>query len=235
MKAIIQTSKSSWGNEIALLGYGSTEQAARMAAFASVHHGHNRYDDEFEGGLLVDVAPALAALLSGEGDDAGLNLQHAMATLVLDGNVLSAKRYCPPVIVEQDNCMTLTRSDLNLGVEELYEQVAQRPGRAGLPRLTYQDHFDKFSMRLEKSNIGYSVSCMLNGAMSYQLNGRYFSGSTQIGVVMLLAAGAKKQTIDELDGKIVYNEATDMYEIILDEEKMPEVKIAGTVVLVRLH
>ncbi len=100
-------------------------------------------------------------------------------------------------IIEQNNTLALTRADLHRTLRELFDEIALRPGRAGLPRLTYRDEFDQFRMRVEKSNVGYSVSCMLNNSVSYQLNGRHFPGLTQIGTVMLIAAGApKSQTIN---------------------------------------
>lgn len=63
MKGIISTVEKANGQvEVYLLGSGQTERAARMAAYAFTHHGHNEFDDEFAGGRLVDFSPALADL-----------------------------------------------------------------------------------------------------------------------------------------------------------------------------
>ncbi|MCY1313690.1 hypothetical protein D9M70_642380 [compost metagenome] len=52
-------------------------------------------------------------------------------------------------------------------------------------------------MRIERTNLGYSISCMLNGEYSHQLNGRFWPGNTHIGNIMLRAAGAPDSaTID---------------------------------------
>lgn len=64
MKAIVSTIEKAGGRiSVKMLGYGQTEREARIAAFACVHHGHNDFDDEYQGGQLVDVARDLTEIL----------------------------------------------------------------------------------------------------------------------------------------------------------------------------
>lgn len=91
---------------------------------------------------------------------------------------------------EQSNCITISKADLGRTLKSIYTEVMQREGRAGLPRISYQDDHDSFEMLLTDSNRGFSVSCRLNNSQSYQLNGQFFAGASAIGQVMLVAAGA---------------------------------------------
>jgi hypothetical protein len=96
-----------------------------------------------------------------------------------------------------NNTKTLTKADLKTSVEDLHAAVMRRPGRVGQPELTYQDKFDLYEMRIQRSNIGYTVSCRLNDKHSHQLNGKFFVGSKPLGEIMLIAAAAPSdETID---------------------------------------
>lgn len=69
MKAIISVSRVSPGVStplpgvsVQMLGIGEDERAARIAAYAQLHSGHNDFDEEYQGGQLINVAPELVAL-----------------------------------------------------------------------------------------------------------------------------------------------------------------------------
>ena len=62
MKAIIEKWQSANGEQIQLMGVGADERAARIAAFATTHHGHNDFDQEYTGGTCVDMSEHLASL-----------------------------------------------------------------------------------------------------------------------------------------------------------------------------
>jgi hypothetical protein len=100
MKAIITTWIEASGPKIKLLGHGETEAQARMVAYDATHHGHNPYDDLFDGGSLVDVDSKLEALINASGfvteyddegrikashcTDAHMDLLAALGRLVID-------------------------------------------------------------------------------------------------------------------------------------------------------
>ncbi|NCC41548.1 MAG: hypothetical protein EOM21_19440 [Gammaproteobacteria bacterium] len=67
MKAIITTWVEASGPKIKLLGHGETEAQARVAAYHATHHGHNPYDEELQGGTLVEVGSKLADLINAPG------------------------------------------------------------------------------------------------------------------------------------------------------------------------
>nr|WP_233904082.1 MULTISPECIES: hypothetical protein [Enterobacteriaceae]AUR79980.1 hypothetical protein pCf587_0201 [Citrobacter freundii]UHA81069.1 hypothetical protein pKpnC6_00101 [Klebsiella pneumoniae] len=56
MKVIIPIVRTSQDESFNLLGYGETESVARIAAFDALNHGSNQFDQEFEGGTLVEVS-----------------------------------------------------------------------------------------------------------------------------------------------------------------------------------
>ncbi|RNK97058.1 hypothetical protein [Xanthomonas vasicola] len=64
MKALICVVPGNQGDRIAYLGSGATESAARRAAFEWNNRGRNPYDEEYSGGILMECAPQLAAVLS---------------------------------------------------------------------------------------------------------------------------------------------------------------------------
>lgn len=92
--------------------------------------------------------------------------------------------------METNNTITLTREQLTRSLDSIFSEVMSRPGRMGLPRVSYTDEFDIFEMRLERTTRGYSVSCRLNNSQSYQLNTRFFDWSLPIGIPMMVAANA---------------------------------------------
>ncbi|MCY1357798.1 hypothetical protein D9M69_443050 [compost metagenome] len=99
--------------------------------------------------------------------------------------------------MERNNRIEITQADLHTTVHDLHERIRITEGRGGQPRVSYRDNFDRFEMRIERTNLGYSISCMLNGEYSHQLNGRFWPGNTHIGNIMLRAAGAPDSaTID---------------------------------------
>ncbi len=62
MQAIVQITQESSGQRIYLLGWANSEAQARQNAFAYCNNGHNAFDEEFQGGTLLNVAPRLQAL-----------------------------------------------------------------------------------------------------------------------------------------------------------------------------
>ena len=64
MKALIQFRNDSHGEHIDVLGMGHDESAARAAAYAYLHSGHNPYYEEQHGFTLVDMTPELEDLMS---------------------------------------------------------------------------------------------------------------------------------------------------------------------------
>lgn len=91
---------------------------------------------------------------------------------------------------EKNNTITLTHSDLERSLGSIFQEIHDQQGRVGLPRVSYKDEFDKFEMRLEKTNRGFSVSCSLNNRTAYQLNNLHFAPQVLIGEVMLRATNA---------------------------------------------
>jgi hypothetical protein len=69
MKAIVSIAKTSQGETVTLLGSGETESEARIAAFAALNHGANNFDQEFDGGELVEVSQELTQLMNAKGWD----------------------------------------------------------------------------------------------------------------------------------------------------------------------
>lgn len=69
MKAIVSIAQTSQGEAVTLLGRGETETEARIAAFAALNHGANNFDQEFDGGELVEVSQELAQLMNAKGWD----------------------------------------------------------------------------------------------------------------------------------------------------------------------
>lgn len=92
--------------------------------------------------------------------------------------------------MERNNHLELTRADLAETVSELHERIRVTDDRVGIPRVSYRDEFDHFRLRIERTNLGYSVTGTLNGEHIHQLNGQLFGPCKQIGNIMLLAAGA---------------------------------------------
>lgn len=69
MKAIVSIAQTSQGEAVTLLGRGETESEARIAAFAALNHGANDFDQEFDGGELVEVSQELTQLMNAKGWD----------------------------------------------------------------------------------------------------------------------------------------------------------------------
>lgn len=105
MKAIVSVMQESSGERVYLLGMGETEREARIAAYATVNHGHNMYDDEYACGVLCNVSQELVALYKGADDsltsydettgaitieapDEELAFERALGRLYLDGSTL---------------------------------------------------------------------------------------------------------------------------------------------------
>jgi len=67
MKALVSISHGAQGKQtISLLGAGNSEEQVRQRAYTLLHHGHNRYDNEYQGGLLLTCTPNLAEGLQRE-------------------------------------------------------------------------------------------------------------------------------------------------------------------------
>lgn len=82
MKAIVSIIQTSQGPRVSLLGLGHSEAEARRAAFSYViGSGHNDFDEEYEGGTLMPLAPRLAELVR-RGDDAWLDTYDESGRLV---------------------------------------------------------------------------------------------------------------------------------------------------------
>lgn len=82
MQALISISQTAQGQVVTLLGMGPTEIQARQAAYAYVvGSGHNIFDQEYEGGTLLPLAPRLAELVR-RGDDAWHNTYDETGRLV---------------------------------------------------------------------------------------------------------------------------------------------------------
>ena len=81
---------------------------------------------------------------------------------------------------EQNNKLRLSLSDVEKPLNYFFNCIMQNEDRKGLPRLVFEDaeYSEVYSIRIEKSNLGYSVSGTLNGSIAYQLNGRFFSNVT---------------------------------------------------------
>lgn len=88
MVAIISRYHTSTGEHIQLLGIGATEEAARQAAYRFLHHGHNPFDEYYDGGELVSVAPALADRL--QADDYNEVMGALSRLTVIDGVLTTA-------------------------------------------------------------------------------------------------------------------------------------------------
>jgi len=71
MKAIIQKYTDARGEQIALLGIGQSEGEARVAAFAFLNGGHNRFEQETAKGECVEMSEHLEKIWidAGKWDD----------------------------------------------------------------------------------------------------------------------------------------------------------------------
>lgn len=219
MKAIIHITQEGVGSiyartRVSMYGCGNNEQQARVRAQDHVSGGVNWSEEEFQGGTLVDVSKELVELLSEEGswqddfDESGalvgshctqkhVNCLYALGNLIVNaaGELDYTRR--PPEPHERDNTLELTGDMLLRPIGELFALVENRPNRKGLPRMSYRDQYDHFAMRIERTTRGYTVSCMLNGSMSYQLNTKFFDRRLPIGVPMLYAANVKFNPFDD--------------------------------------
>jgi len=68
MQAIIDRYTDASGPKICVMGHGQDEAEARQCAFKATHHGHNPYDQAWEGGECVMIAPDLEALFNAAQD-----------------------------------------------------------------------------------------------------------------------------------------------------------------------
>ena len=107
MKAIINVIKTSCGDSVNLLGWGSDETQARIVAFASTNHGHNSFDNLYAGGTVVEFSTKLSAMsvaadISAEmiEDNAGVSMgitdddfdfQQALCRLYVEDGILKSK------------------------------------------------------------------------------------------------------------------------------------------------
>jgi hypothetical protein len=89
-----------------------------------------------------------------------------------------------------NNVVLLEKSDLSKSLNSIDKLVRDQEHRCGLTHAVYKDEHDEFEMVIQDSTRGYSVSCRLNDRHSHILNTRFFSRSTSIGDVMLIAADA---------------------------------------------
>jgi len=108
MKAIIQKYTDARGEQVALLGIGQSEGEARVAAFAFLNGGHNRFEQETTNGECVEMSEHLKKIWidAGKWDDVydesgGLvesergdpyTLDLALGSLYLVGNVLHTSK-----------------------------------------------------------------------------------------------------------------------------------------------
>lgn len=88
------------------------------------------------------------------------------------------------------------KNHLHSSLDSLFSVWINTENREGLFKLIYKDEHDRFDLTLVKTNMGFQVGGALNNSTSYQLNGRFFPPATEIGQVMLIAAGAPNTTID---------------------------------------
>lgn len=56
-------------HSLTALGFGDDETAARVAAFAFLHHGHNPYATPYVGGRVIELAPEFERLFRAPMDD----------------------------------------------------------------------------------------------------------------------------------------------------------------------
>lgn len=93
--------------------------------------------------------------------------------------------------LEKNNEAVLKQTDLDKSLASFYYLIMQAQDRSGLPRLTFHDaeYNETYCMRIEKSNLGYSVSGTLNGAIAYQLNHKIFDFNCKVKEVINAIAG----------------------------------------------
>ena len=100
------------------------------------------------------------------------------------------KRFCTG-FYESNNKVELSLADLEKSISYFYNKIMMDENRQGLPRLTFHDekYNETYCLRVEKSNLGYSVSGTLNNAIAYQLNSRFFDFDCKVKEVVNEIAG----------------------------------------------
>lgn len=87
--------------------------------------------------------------------------------------------------MEKNNTLTIQKKELTKTLKSFYKNFLLKENRSGPFRIFYADKFDDFELKIENTNLGFSIGAKLNYEYAYHMNHKFYDKNVQIGDVLL--------------------------------------------------